>query len=93
MTGSSILILFFFSVLGLISSFGKNSFLTGSSLVMGLLELPPLMTGVLGPLESVEFGLVLSSLPLLSNAGLSLRARSLVLRCWLFPKRPMRLIL
>lgn len=35
--------------------------------MMGLLEVPPLITGVLGPFESVEFGLVLSSLPLPSE--------------------------
>jgi hypothetical protein len=67
MTGSNILIRFFFSVFGFVSSFGKNYLLTGSSFVMGLLEVPPLITGVLGPFESVEFGLVLSSLPLLSE--------------------------
>jgi hypothetical protein len=65
MTGSNIFILFFFSVFGFTSSFGKNSLLTGSSFVIGLLEVPPLITGVFGPFDSVELGLVLSSLPLL----------------------------
>lgn len=60
MTGSSILILFFFSVLGFTSSLGKNSFLGGSSLVLVTRLRLPFITGVLGPLESDELGLVLS---------------------------------
>jgi len=45
--------------LGLIYSLGKYSFLIGSSFVIGRLEFP-FITGVFGPLESDEFGLVLS---------------------------------
>jgi len=82
MTGSNILIPFFLLCFGLHLLFwGKNYLLTGYSLVMGLLEFAPLMTGVLGPFESVEFGLVLSSLPLLYEGNFSFKSKSLLLRC------------
>ncbi len=64
MTGSSIFILFFFYVLSFTSSlfyFGKNYFLTGSSFIIRF-EVP-FITGVFGPRESDELGLVPSSLP------------------------------
>lgn len=89
MTGSNIFIRFFFYVFGLISSFGKNSFLIGSYLVVGLLAVP-FITGVFGPLESEELGLVLSSL--LSKDFLSLIVINLLFKLPLFANKLFKLI-